>query len=156
MSRSSDRHVPTKNDKLELEVQFGGVENNHPADHPVLREEKEKPCVARSPRFQTSYMCVPCLGGLVWLPGPRGPPYPPPPASCVPTVQVCNGTFMHDLTPNNAKTAPKHVSWPQYSLSDPYNIVFDVNKTDLAYTALDNVHKKEIAFLLDDVFANDS
>ncbi|KAG5803062.1 hypothetical protein H9Q74_013422 [Fusarium xylarioides] len=55
-----------------------------------------------------------------------------------------------------SRTAPKHVSWPQYSLSDPYNIVFDVNKTDLAYTALDNVHKKEIAFLLDDVFANDS
>ncbi|KAF5624448.1 triacylglycerol lipase V precursor [Fusarium sp. NRRL 52700] len=62
-------------------------------------------------------------------------------------------SFMHDLTPNTVKTAPSHVTWPQYTLAEPLNIVFDVNKTDLSYTAVDNVRKEEVAFLLDSVFA---
>ncbi|KAF5000538.1 hypothetical protein FGRMN_1705 [Fusarium graminum] len=62
-------------------------------------------------------------------------------------------SFMHDLTPNNVKTAPKHADWPQYSLSQPQNLVFDVNKTDVTYTAPDTVRKEEVAFLLSDVFA---
>ncbi|KAH6951729.1 hypothetical protein HG530_014898 [Fusarium avenaceum] len=61
--------------------------------------------------------------------------------------------FMHDLTPNSVKTAPSHVTWPQYSLLDPQNIVFNANKTDLSYTAADTVRKEEVAFLLDSVFA---
>ncbi|CEF78536.1 unnamed protein product [Fusarium graminearum] len=61
--------------------------------------------------------------------------------------------FMHDVTPNTVKTAPEHVAWPQYTLEEPLNIVFDVNKTGLGYTAVDDTHKKEIAFLLEDVYA---
>ncbi|KAF4447703.1 hypothetical protein F53441_8798 [Fusarium austroafricanum] len=63
-------------------------------------------------------------------------------------------SFMHDLTPNTVKTAPKHTAWPQYSLADPYNIVFDVNKTGLTYTALDTVREEQVSFLIEDVFAN--
>lgn len=61
--------------------------------------------------------------------------------------------FMHDLTPNSVKTAPSHVAWPEYSLLEPLNIVFNANKTDLSYTAVDTVRKEEVAFLLDSVFA---
>ncbi|KAF5680079.1 triacylglycerol lipase V, partial [Fusarium heterosporum] len=61
--------------------------------------------------------------------------------------------FMHDLTPNSVETAPEHTAWPQYSLLQPQNLVFDVNKTDVTYVAPDTVRKEEIAFLLNDVFA---
>ncbi|KAG5743865.1 hypothetical protein H9Q69_013604 [Fusarium xylarioides] len=62
-------------------------------------------------------------------------------------------SFMHDLTPNTVKTTPSHVTWPQYTVAEPLNIVFDVNKTDLSYTAVDNVRKEGVSFLLDSVFA---
>ncbi|KAM0346224.1 hypothetical protein ACHAPU_005649 [Fusarium lateritium] len=61
--------------------------------------------------------------------------------------------FMNDLTPNSAETAPEHAAWPQYSLLEPLNLVFDVNKTDVTYIAPDTVRQEEFAFLLNDVFA---
>ena len=41
------------------------------------------------------------------------------------------------------------VSWPQYTLDNPQNIVFDVNVTDLAYVEPDIYRAEGIAYISD-------
>ncbi|TPX09123.1 uncharacterized protein E0L32_001614 [Thyridium curvatum] len=55
--------------------------------------------------------------------------------------------FMSDANPNIDGT-----EWPQYTSSNPENLVFDTNKTNLRYTATDDYRKAQIRYLLDSVF----
>lgn len=41
------------------------------------------------------------------------------------------------------------IQWPKYALEDPANIVFDVNKTDLAYIEPDVYRAEGIQFIID-------
>ncbi|KAL4094141.1 hypothetical protein PRIC1_009805 [Phytophthora ramorum] len=54
-------------------------------------------------------------------------------------------SFIVDQTPNNNNLTD--VVWPQYSLDDPQNIVFDANKTDLAYVESDLFRAEAIAYI---------
>lgn len=60
--------------------------------------------------------------------------------------------FIHDTDPNvcsGPKTGP---AWPLYTVDEPNNIVFDVNRTGLAYVEEDNYRATEIEYLLENVF----
>ncbi|KAI3528801.1 carboxylesterase [Colletotrichum filicis] len=60
--------------------------------------------------------------------------------------------FIHDTDPNvcsGPKTGP---TWPLYTVDEPNNIVFDVNRTGLAYVEEDNYRATEIEYLLENVF----
>jgi cholinesterase len=54
-------------------------------------------------------------------------------------------SFVVHQNPNTAGVST--VNWPEYSLEDPRNIVFDVNVTDLAYVEQDVYRKEGIAYL---------
>ncbi|KAF4315054.1 hypothetical protein BBO99_00005859 [Phytophthora kernoviae] len=54
-------------------------------------------------------------------------------------------SFIVDQTPNNNNVTA--VEWPEYTLDDPQNIVFDVNVTDLAFIEPDIYRAEAIAFL---------
>ena len=43
-------------------------------------------------------------------------------------------------------------AWPIYAGSDPMNIVFDVNVTNIHYTAKDDYRKEGIAYITDSVY----
>ncbi|KAH6880040.1 Alpha/Beta hydrolase protein [Thelonectria olida] len=62
--------------------------------------------------------------------------------------------FIHDTNPNlSSGPCSKGAVWPQYKLSQPNNLVFDVNRTNLRYIAKDNVRTTEMSYLLSNVFA---
>ncbi|EEY56697.1 lipase, putative [Phytophthora infestans T30-4] len=54
-------------------------------------------------------------------------------------------SFIVDQTPNNNGVID--IEWPQYSLDDPQNIVFDANVTDLAYIEPDLFRAEAIAYI---------
>ncbi|RLN91094.1 hypothetical protein BBJ28_00023526, partial [Nothophytophthora sp. Chile5] len=54
-------------------------------------------------------------------------------------------SFIVDQTPNHSGVTS--VEWPEYTLADPQNIVFDVNVTDLAYVEPDTYRAEGIAYL---------
>lgn len=54
-------------------------------------------------------------------------------------------SFIVDQTPNN--NGVTNVTWPEYTLDDPKNIVFDGNVTDLAYVEPDIYRIEAIAFI---------
>ncbi|KAH8734211.1 Alpha/Beta hydrolase protein [Ilyonectria robusta] len=60
--------------------------------------------------------------------------------------------FIHDTNPNLGKGSSEAVAWPRYTLAQPDNLVFDVNRTGLSYVAEDDYRKSEISYLLQDVF----
>ncbi|KAK8102419.1 hypothetical protein PG984_015565 [Apiospora sp. TS-2023a] len=69
--------------------------------------------------------------------------------------------FVNGADPNgwNKKkcTSPKYINstapiWPRYSGPDAQNIVFDVNVTDIHYTAKDDYRQEGIAYILDHVY----
>ncbi|KAE9045073.1 hypothetical protein PR003_g11229 [Phytophthora rubi] len=55
-------------------------------------------------------------------------------------------SFIVDQSPNN--NGVTDVEWPQYSLDDPQNIVFDANMTDLAYIESDLFRAEAIAYMI--------
>ena len=59
-------------------------------------------------------------------------------------------SFIADLDPNgfNGRYAEAE-AWPQYSLEDPQNIVWDANNTKLAYAEADTWRKEGIAWILE-------
>nr|OQO23396.1 hypothetical protein B0A51_08947 [Rachicladosporium sp. CCFEE 5018] len=62
-------------------------------------------------------------------------------------------SFIHDGNPNFSQGKPsglaKTPDWPVYSLSNPENIVFDVNVTGVANVEPDTFRKEGIQFILD-------
>ncbi|KAH7491184.1 Lipase 1 [Phytophthora ramorum] len=62
-------------------------------------------------------------------------------------------SFIVDQTPNNNGVA--NVTWPEYTLDNPQNIVFDVNVTDLAYIEPDIYRAEAIAFINNALTATD-
>ena len=57
-------------------------------------------------------------------------------------------SFIYDLDPNYVKTRPADTAqWPVYSVSAPQNIVFDGNRTDLAYAEPDTYRKAGMEFI---------
>ncbi|KAK8068317.1 Carboxylesterase type B [Apiospora saccharicola] len=64
------------------------------------------------------------------IPGPPGPPGGPVPKTFKGTAPI----------------------WPRYSGPDAQNIVFDVNVTDIHYTAKDDYRQEGIAYILDNVY----
>lgn len=59
--------------------------------------------------------------------------------------------FMHDAEPNY-DDAYNATTWPKYTLDQPDNIVFDVNRTGLTYVEKDDYRKNEIAYLQTEVY----
>ncbi|KAM0425623.1 hypothetical protein ACHAPT_009155 [Fusarium lateritium] len=63
-------------------------------------------------------------------------------------------SFIHGADPNvDSKCNSSSVAWPKYTVDKPDNIVFDVNRTGLAYVEKDNYREAEIDYLLQSVFA---
>ncbi|PQE04776.1 hypothetical protein CJF30_00004557 [Rutstroemia sp. NJR-2017a BBW] len=60
-------------------------------------------------------------------------------------------SFVVDLDPNNSGVGC--VSWPEYTLDNQENIVFDVNRTELAYADPDYYRAEAIQYISDQVFA---
>ncbi|KAK8099736.1 uncharacterized protein PG998_012977 [Apiospora kogelbergensis] len=63
--------------------------------------------------------------------------------------------FVNGADPNGWKKQGKCKNtaiWPLYAGSDPKNIVFDVNATDIHYTASDDYRKEGIAYIIDNVY----
>lgn len=58
--------------------------------------------------------------------------------------------FIHDSNPNIASYKPD--TWPQYTLTQPKNLVFDANVTNLHYVEQDDYRKKEISSMLLNVY----
>lgn len=59
-------------------------------------------------------------------------------------------SFIHDTNPNNfTGRYAQAQDWPQYSVSDPQNIVWDANSTELAYAEPDTFRAEGIKFILD-------
>jgi carboxylesterase type B len=59
-------------------------------------------------------------------------------------------SFIADLDPNSFKGRYADADqWPVYSLDNPQNIVFDANKTQLAYAEPDTWRKEGIQWILD-------
>ncbi|KAF5003892.1 hypothetical protein FDECE_9597 [Fusarium decemcellulare] len=57
-------------------------------------------------------------------------------------------SFIHCTDPN----VNQGVAWPQYTLAQPDNLVFDANYTDLSYVEADDYRKAEIMYLQNFVF----
>ncbi|KAI0477082.1 Alpha/Beta hydrolase protein [Xylariaceae sp. FL0804] len=59
-------------------------------------------------------------------------------------------SFIHDLDPNGFKGRYADAEpWPAYSLDEPQNIVWDANRTELAYAEADVWRKEGIQWILD-------
>ncbi|KAI5362182.1 putative carboxylesterase, type B, carboxylesterase type B, active, alpha/Beta hydrolase [Septoria linicola] len=60
-------------------------------------------------------------------------------------------SFIYDLDPNYETTKPADAPvWPQYSLDEPQNIVWDANVTELAVLEPDTYRSEGIRWILDD------
>ncbi|KAH6654726.1 Alpha/Beta hydrolase protein [Truncatella angustata] len=59
--------------------------------------------------------------------------------------------FINELNPNLNDSAQSLV-WPQYTVDQPDNFIFDVNQTGLAYVAKDDYRSTEITYLLENIF----
>ncbi|KAK3672489.1 hypothetical protein LTR78_007539 [Recurvomyces mirabilis] len=63
-------------------------------------------------------------------------------------------SFIHDLNPNGYTGRPaSSPDWPLYDNSNPQNIVFDANVTELVYAEPDTFRKAGIQFILDHALA---
>ncbi|KAI1336864.1 Alpha/Beta hydrolase protein [Xylariaceae sp. FL0016] len=58
-----------------------------------------------------------------------------------------------DSTNPNLKRGCSVRKWPQYTVENPSNYVYDVNRTGLTYIAKDDYRKAEISYLLENVFS---
>lgn len=63
-------------------------------------------------------------------------------------------SFIYDLNPNYETTRPANApAWPEYSLDEPENIVFDANVTGLAFAEPDTWRAEGIRWILDHALA---
>lgn len=63
-------------------------------------------------------------------------------------------SFIHDLNPNNFTGRHSGTpEWPVYSVSEPQNIVWDANSTELAYPEADTWRQSGIQWILDHALA---
>ncbi|PPJ55529.1 hypothetical protein CBER1_05378 [Cercospora berteroae] len=62
-------------------------------------------------------------------------------------------SFIHDLDPNYEAKPASAPAWPQYSLDQPENIVWDANRTELAWLEPDTYRQEGIRFILDNALA---
>ncbi|KZL82515.1 carboxylesterase family protein [Colletotrichum incanum] len=61
--------------------------------------------------------------------------------------------FIHSTDPNLCDIiSKKGLTWPQYTLDQPHNIVFDANYTTLGYLARDDHREAQITYLQEHVF----
>jgi hypothetical protein len=66
-------------------------------------------------------------------------------------VPVSLGSF--DRTSADLRCVVGCVSWPDYTLDNPQNIVFDVNTTQLAYVEGDYYRAEAIQYISDHIFS---
>ncbi|KAI1636243.1 Alpha/Beta hydrolase protein [Biscogniauxia mediterranea] len=62
-------------------------------------------------------------------------------------------SFIHHGNPNLKNTSLQGPAWPQYTLNNPHNLVFDVNVTNLSYIDTDDYRNSGIAYLLENLFS---
>lgn len=60
--------------------------------------------------------------------------------------------FISDSDPSSSVSPDNSPAWPLYTPSQPDNLVFDVNKTGLAYVAEDNYRAEAITYLQQNVY----
>ncbi|KAF4981689.1 hypothetical protein FZEAL_2576 [Fusarium zealandicum] len=60
--------------------------------------------------------------------------------------------FIHSNDPNLVDGSCEDNVWPRYQLTQPNNLVFDVNRTGLHYVELDDYRRAEISYLQTNVF----